>query len=69
MADINGDGYVDVVAGSYSRGPRDGDVDTHDALGRIGWFEHPGDATGARYLSPQAPYVRQVRRPRSGCRW
>ncbi len=49
MADINGDGYVDVVAGSYSRGPRegDGDVDTHDSLGRIGWFEHPGDATGA----------------------
>jgi hypothetical protein len=49
MADINGDGYLDVMAGSYSRGPRegDGDVDTDDALGRIGWFEHPGgDGTG-----------------------
>ena len=49
MADINGDGHPDVIGGSYSRGPRegDGDVDKDDALGRIGWFEHPGDATGA----------------------
>ena len=49
MADINGDGYLDVMAGSYSRGPRegDGDVTVHDALGRIGWFQHPGgDGTG-----------------------
>ncbi len=45
MADVNGDGYLDVMAGSYSRGPRegDGDVTVDDALGRIGWFEHPGD--------------------------
>ena len=49
IADINGDGRLDVMGGSYSRGPRedDGDVDENDALGRIGWFEHPGDATGA----------------------
>jgi len=50
MADINGDGFLDVMAGSYSRGPRegDGDVDEQDALGRIGWFQHPGgDGTGA----------------------
>lgn len=50
MADINGDGFLDVMAGSYSRGPRegDGDVDEDDALGRIGWFQHPGgDGTGA----------------------
>jgi len=49
IADINGDGYLDVMGGSYSRGPRedDGEVDENDALGRIGWFEHPGDATGA----------------------
>ena len=48
VADIDGDGDVDVMAGSYSRGPRegDGDVDKDDALGRIGWFENPGDATG-----------------------
>ena len=49
MADINGDGHLDVIGGSYSRGPRegDGDVDRDDALGRIGWFEHSGDATEA----------------------
>ena len=37
---------MDLIGGSYSRGPRigDGDVDMHDALGRIGWFENPGDA-------------------------
>ena len=49
MADINGDGRLDVIGGSYSRGPReaDGVVDKDDALGRIGWFEHPVEATGA----------------------
>jgi hypothetical protein len=47
LADINGDGRLDVMGGSYSRGPRegDGDVDVNDALGRIGWFEQPADAT------------------------
>ena len=49
VVDIDGDGFLDVMAGSYSRGPRegDGDLDVHDALGRIGWFQHPGgDGTG-----------------------
>lgn len=46
IADIDGDGYTDIMAGSYSRGPRtgDGEVDVDDALGRIGWFQNPGDA-------------------------
>ena len=46
VADIDGDGDLDVMVGSYSRGLRtgDGDVDINDPLGRIGWFENPGDA-------------------------
>jgi hypothetical protein len=45
LSDINGDGRQDVMAGSYSRGPRDrdGDLTPNDRLGRIGWFENPGD--------------------------
>lgn len=48
VADIDGDGHLDVMAGSYSRGPRDadGEVTRHDRLGRIGWFENPGAADG-----------------------
>ncbi len=46
IADIDNDGDTDIMVGSYSRGPRtgDGDVDVHDALGRLAWFENPGEA-------------------------
>lgn len=46
LADINGDGNPDIFAGSYSSGPRDHDgeaVAIDDPLGRLAWFEHPGD--------------------------
>lgn len=43
-ADINDDGYTDVLAGSYSRGDRENEADigVDSPLGRLGWFEHPG---------------------------
>jgi hypothetical protein len=46
LADINGDRYIDVMAGGYSSGDRmeDTDVDQNNALGRLAWFENPGDA-------------------------
>ena len=46
LADIDGDGALDVMSGSYSLGPRDddGDVTVNDALGRLGWFRNPGVA-------------------------
>ena len=45
LADIDGDGDLDIMAGGYSGGPRDrdGDVSPNDALGRLGWFQNPGD--------------------------
>ena len=46
LADINGDGALDLVAGGYSRTPRDNDdpVDLAQAMGRLAWFENPGAA-------------------------
>ncbi len=45
LGDINGDRLPDIMAGSYSQGARaeDGEVKPTDALGRLAWFEHPGD--------------------------
>jgi len=47
-ADIDGDGDIDIIAGSYSRGDRenDGNISIDSPLGRLGWFENPGDASG-----------------------
>jgi hypothetical protein len=38
LADVNGEGHQYVLAGSYSRGPRDQDreVTVNDRLGRLG---------------------------------
>jgi hypothetical protein len=45
-ADIDGDGDLDVMTGGYSLGNRieEAAVDPDGALGRLAWFENPGDA-------------------------
>lgn len=45
LADINDDGFPDIMSGSYSRVARDQDIEVQpdDPLGRLSWFEHPGD--------------------------
>ena len=48
LADVNGDGNQDLVTGSSSHGPHeeDGDdVDVSDPVGRLAWFENPGETT------------------------
>ncbi len=53
LADINGDGHLDVLCGGYSEGPRDvdGDLGPDRRLGRLGWFQNPGtiDRTWIRH--------------------
>ncbi len=43
VADIDDDGYPDVMTGTYSSSPRnvDGDKTVDDILGRLAWFQHP----------------------------
>ncbi len=46
IADIDGDGLPDVITGGYSGQPRDhdgADVDVNSPVGRLAWFENPGD--------------------------
>lgn len=45
LADIDGDGDTDVISGGYSGGARDHDahLPVDSAMGRLGWFENPGD--------------------------
>ena len=45
LADIDGDGDLDLFSGAYSRGPRDRDdpdVSLDTPAGRIAWYENPG---------------------------
>lgn len=47
LADIDGDGDLDIFTGGYSRGSRDRDgplVGVNDPLGRIAWWANPGNA-------------------------
>ena len=48
LADVDGDGDFDLIAGGYSDMPRDtdGDLPVTASMGRLGWFENPGVATG-----------------------
>ena len=48
FADIDGDGDLDAMSGAYSRSGRaeDGEVEHDTPLGRLAWFENPGDIDG-----------------------
>ncbi len=48
LADINGNGRLDLFTGGYSGGLREADSDTvtvNDRLGRLAWWEQPEDPT------------------------
>ncbi len=48
FADIDGDGDLDAMSGAYSRSGRaeDGEVEADTPLGRLAWFENPGNIDG-----------------------
>jgi hypothetical protein len=49
VADIDGDGDQDIMAGGYSQNPRDHDgeeITAESHVGRIAWFENPGEPEG-----------------------
>ncbi len=52
VSDINEDGLPDIMTGTYSSSPRDkdGEKSVNDVLGRLAWFEHPGN--------PYQPWIR-----------
>jgi len=45
LADINGDGLIDVMSGGYSGGARDADTNLtpNSVSGRLAWFQNPGN--------------------------
>ena len=48
FADIDGDGDLDAMSGAYSRSERgfESEVEPDTPLGRLSWFENPGDLDG-----------------------
>ena len=48
FADIDGDGDLDAMSGAYSRSGRaeDREVELDTPLGRLAWFDNPGDIDG-----------------------
>ena len=64
IADINGDGLIDVMTGGYSGGSRDNDANVapNSASGRLAWFQNPGNTA-----RPEAKWTRQdISRRRRG---
>lgn len=63
VADINGDGAMDVMTGGYSGGARDADADLSPTAvsGRLAWYENPGRARVASGPWPRHDISRRRR--------